>query len=88
MKSLRPHGQLDKPFTIFNQNRSYRNILYRLYIFDKTLTVGRTFRNVATIFKHDTYSSDDMSLGTMHSISGVHTHACTSVMNTARRDNL
>lgn len=63
----------------FNQNRSYRNILYRLYIFDKTLTAGRTFRNVATIFKHGTYSSDDMSFGTMHSISVLYTHmhACT-----------
>lgn len=48
-------------------------------MFDKTLTAGRTFRDVAPIFRHGTYSSDDMSFGTMHGISGVHTHvhACT-----------
>lgn len=48
-------------------------------MFDKTLTTGRTFRNVATILRHGTYSSDDMSFRTMHSISVVHTHkhACT-----------
>lgn len=55
-------------------------------MFDKTLTVGRTFITVATIFRHGTYSSDDMSFGTMHSISGVHTHARMYFMNTARRN--
>lgn len=59
-------------YAISNQGRSYRKRFYRLYMFDKTLTTGDTFRNVATIFRHGTYSSCDMSIKTIHSISVIH----------------
>ncbi len=45
-------------FTLFTQNRRYINSLYSLYKdVHKTLTVGGTFRNAATLLvRHSTYS--------------------------------